>query len=195
MSKYQGLLAIALAMVNAVHLLTIKRLHHKFQQLALAVPRDQLLRGPTLQEALDADKSVWNAVLAVQIENKWPFNDALNEVAYCRQEMQSLLQPRIRTQSRPDKRQAPDHPKSPGKIAKSTKGAKATPSPPHLLSLIGFAAVRARAFVCVTTLVLARQANHADIYTFVHYRMLRVVFAVAIMWPRITAIAPADHWR
>lgn len=107
-------------MVHAVHLLTIKRLHRKFQQLALAVPRDQLLRGPTLQEALDADKSVWNAVLAVQIENKWPFNDALNEVAYCRQEMQSLLQPRIRTQSRPDKRQAPDHPKSPGKIAKST---------------------------------------------------------------------------
>ena len=38
--KFQHIFAIALAMVHGAHLLTLQRFHHKFQQLALATPRD-----------------------------------------------------------------------------------------------------------------------------------------------------------
>lgn len=91
--KYQRLLSVALAMVGAVHLVTVKRFHHRFQQLVLAVPRDSALRGPNLAEVWDADRSVWAAVCAVMTETRWGLNDSLNEISYCRQETQSVLQP------------------------------------------------------------------------------------------------------
>ena len=93
--KFQHIFAVALAMVDAAHLLTLKRFHHKFQQLALATPRDSALRPPSLQEVLDADRAIWASIFAVKTENKWSLNDSLNEITYCRQELQGLLQPRL----------------------------------------------------------------------------------------------------
>ena len=93
--KFQHIFAIALAMVDAAHLLTLKRLHHKFQQLALSTPRDPALRPPSLQEVLDADRAIWASVFAVKTEGKWSLNDSLQEIAFCRQELQGLLQPRL----------------------------------------------------------------------------------------------------
>eukprot|EP00435_Cladocopium_sp_Y103_P002494 s2776_g1.t1 len=83
-------------MVDAAHLPTLKRFHHKFQKLALAMPRDPAFRSPTIQEVLDADRSIWISIFAVQSENKWKLDDSINEVLFCRQELQGLLQPRLR---------------------------------------------------------------------------------------------------
>ena len=44
--KFQGLLSTALAMVNAAHLLVLKRFHNNFFLLATARPRDSNLRAP-----------------------------------------------------------------------------------------------------------------------------------------------------
>ena len=68
--KFEHLFAIALAMVDAAHLLTLKRFNHKFQQLALAVPRDSALRPPSLQEVLGADRAIWAPMSAVKFENE-----------------------------------------------------------------------------------------------------------------------------
>ena len=80
-------------MVDSAHLHTLKGFHHKFQQVALAVPRDPALRPPSLQEV--ADRGIWGSIFAVKCENKWSLNDSLNEITYCRQELQGLLQPRL----------------------------------------------------------------------------------------------------
>lgn len=105
--KFQHLFAVALAMVDAAHLLTLKRFNHKFQQLALSTPRDQALRPPSLQEVLDADRAIWASIFAVKSENKWSLNDSLNEITFCRQELQGLLQPRlfVATSIKPRKKQ------------------------------------------------------------------------------------------
>ena len=42
-----------------------KKFNDKFLQSALAIPSDASLRGPTLQEILAADKSVWQAIHAL----------------------------------------------------------------------------------------------------------------------------------
>ena len=54
--------ATALAMLEKVHLLVIKRFNDKFLSFALSAPCDQSLRGPSLQEILAADRSVWQSV-------------------------------------------------------------------------------------------------------------------------------------
>ena len=94
--KYQLILAIALAMVEAAHLLTVKRFNHKFQQFALMNPRDQAFRAPSMQEVLDADKHVWDAIFAIRSENDWNLEDSINELTFCRQEIQGCLQPRLK---------------------------------------------------------------------------------------------------
>ena len=66
--KFQHLLAIALAMIESAHLLTLKRFNHKFQQLALAVPRDSAFRPTSLQEVLDGDRAFWATIFAVKPE-------------------------------------------------------------------------------------------------------------------------------
>ncbi|CAL1139401.1 unnamed protein product [Cladocopium goreaui] len=48
--RFQTLLANALAMLQLVHLIVAKKFHHKFNELALAVPVDSSLRPPNLQE-------------------------------------------------------------------------------------------------------------------------------------------------
>ena len=111
--KFQGLLSTALAMVNAAHLLVLKRFHNNFFMLATARPRDGNLRAPTLSETLDADKVAWGAVSELLQEGKWSLNDSLNEIAFCRQIFHSTLAPRPRVQlpqprSEPKKRRHDD---------------------------------------------------------------------------------------
>ena len=62
LAKFQNLLSVALAMLGSAHLLVLKRFHAKFLELALAKPRDQHLRAPSLSEILDADRVAWSAV-------------------------------------------------------------------------------------------------------------------------------------
>ena len=93
---FQTLLANALAMLQLVHLIVAKKFHHKFNELALAVPVDSSLRPPNLQEVLAADKSVWLAVTSAMRDNSWSLSDTMSEIAYCRQDMQTALQPRPR---------------------------------------------------------------------------------------------------
>ena len=94
--KALSVFATALAMLDKVHLLVIKRFNDKFLSFALAVPSDSSLRGPSLQEILSADRAVWQAVHALIRDHSWSLSDSLNEVAFCRQDIASALQPRPR---------------------------------------------------------------------------------------------------
>ena len=93
-SKFQHLLAVALAMLGAAHLLVLKRFNAKFLDLAVMKPRDPHLRPPTLAEILDADRAAWGAVSEILSESRWSLNDVLNEVAFCRQVFHTSLAPR-----------------------------------------------------------------------------------------------------
>ena len=119
--KALSVFATALAMLDKVHLLVIKRFNDKFLSFALAVPSDQSLRGPSLQEILAADRSVWQSVHALMRDQSWSLSDSLNEIAFCRQDMSSALQPRPRAQHVPLPRvphtadsSVPPPPSSPG---------------------------------------------------------------------------------
>ena len=94
--RFQTLLANALAMLQLVHLIVVKKFHYKFNELALGVPVDSSLRAPNLQEVLAADKSVWIAVTSAMRDNSLSLSDTMSEIAYCRQDMQTALQPRPR---------------------------------------------------------------------------------------------------
>ena len=104
-------------MLQIVYVLVIRRFNDRFLHHALAVPSDATLRGPSLQEILPADRSVWQAVNALMRENGWSLSDSLNEVAFCRQDIPSCLQPRPRAQSLPPRvtppADAPDVPPLP----------------------------------------------------------------------------------
>ena len=83
-------------MLQIVHLLVIRRFNDKFLHHALSVPSDAYFRGPSLQEILAADRSVWQAVHTFLRENGWSLTGCLNEIAFCRQDIRSCLQPRPR---------------------------------------------------------------------------------------------------
>ena len=125
--KFQTLLANALAMLQLVHLIVIKKFHYKFNELALANRVDSSLRSPNLQEVLAADKAVWKAVTPAMRDNSWSLSDTMSEVAYCRQNMQSALQPRPRaalapvTPKKPDAKAAPKKPGTPPPVRKDDK--------------------------------------------------------------------------
>ena len=102
--KALSVLATALALLEKVHLLVIKRFNDKFLSFALAVPSDQSLRGPSLQEILAADRFVWQSVHALMRDQTWSLTDSLNEIAFCRQDMPSALQPRPRASHMPQPR-------------------------------------------------------------------------------------------
>ena len=108
--KALSVFAAALAMLDKVHLLVIKRFNDKFLSFALAVPSDSSLRGPSLQEILSADRAVWQAVHALIRDHSWSLSDSLNEVAFCRQDIPSALQPRPRAAHVPNPRAAPADP-------------------------------------------------------------------------------------
>ena len=85
--------ATALAMLDKVHLLVIKRFND-----------DGSLRGPSLQEILAADRAVWQAIHSLIRDHSWSLSDSLNEVAFCRQDIPSALQPRPRAVHVPNPR-------------------------------------------------------------------------------------------
>ncbi|CAE7271099.1 unnamed protein product, partial [Symbiodinium microadriaticum] len=57
---------------------------------------DASLRGPSLQEIVLADRSVWASVSELIRDHGWSLSDSLNEIAFCRGEMANLLQARPR---------------------------------------------------------------------------------------------------
>ena len=60
--RYLDRLSVALSLLDACHLLTLKKMSEKFISLATAVPLDRSLRGPTLAEAMDADRTLWTSI-------------------------------------------------------------------------------------------------------------------------------------
>ena len=130
--KFQALLANALAIIGACHLLVIKRFHAKFFDLATVRPRDSNLRAPTLHEVIDAECSAWQSVAELMNEGTWTLNDSLSEVAYCRQVFRTALAPHPKTvQPKPDgrRRRRLPSPKAKAK-AKARTGPKADESAP-----------------------------------------------------------------
>eukprot|EP00435_Cladocopium_sp_Y103_P020414 s4625_g5.t1 len=127
--KFQCLLANALAITGACHLLVIKRFHAKFLELATAKPRDPHLRAPTIHEVIDAERAAWQSVSELMVEGKWTLNDSLSEVAYCRQVFHTTLSPRpkmVQQQNNDDRRRKrlPSPPKATPKAK-----AKSQPKP------------------------------------------------------------------
>eukprot|EP00435_Cladocopium_sp_Y103_P075044 s206_g53.t1 len=80
LSKFQAFLTLAI--LGLAYLLVLKRFHAKFQELALARPRDQHLRGPSFAEILAADRTAWTTVADGLCGTKGSLNDVLNEVAF-----------------------------------------------------------------------------------------------------------------
>jgi len=106
------LFATALALLDLVHLATIKRFNDKFFTMATTPPSDTTLRAPVLQEVVHADRAIWMTVSALVRDPSWSLTDSLNEVGFCRHDMAPLLQPRPRPARAP---QLPSGPASPGK--------------------------------------------------------------------------------
>ena len=73
-----SLYATALAMLDFVHLATIKKFNDRFLHLALTPPMDSSLRGPSLQEIVLADRSVWASVSELIRDHGWSLSDSLN---------------------------------------------------------------------------------------------------------------------
>ena len=108
-------------MLGQAHLNVLKRFHAKFMEIALAKPRDQPLRPPSLQEILDADRAAWCAVSELLADSKWTLNDVLNEVAFCRQVFHVSLAPRpkpLPVQKPEQPKRKPELPKPPPKKPK-----------------------------------------------------------------------------
>ena len=87
------LFATALAMLDLVHLATIKKFNQRFLDLALHPPIDPTLRPPSLQEILQADRAVWASIFELTTDHAWSLPDALNETRFCGGEMANLPQP------------------------------------------------------------------------------------------------------
>ena len=88
----------------------------------VSTPVDGSLRAPNLQEVLAADKAVWTAVTTAMRDNSWSLSDTMSEVAHCRQDMQTALQPRPRA--------PPAHPSTPKKPDAPGPGKKPSPATP-----------------------------------------------------------------
>ena len=120
-TRFQGLLSTALAMLGQAHLLVLKRFHAKFLEIALLKPRDQHLRSPSLTEILDADRVAWTAVVELLADSKWSLNDVLNEVAFCRQVFHTSLGPRPKPVQSPRAEPPKRRPELPKPIPKKPK--------------------------------------------------------------------------
>jgi len=125
-----AMLATALAMLEVVHLLVIKRFNDRFLSFALAQPLDSTLRAPSLAEILAADRAVWESVWALIRDHGWSLSDSLNEIAFCRQDISSALQPRPRPPApvRPPLTLQPRLPHAPD-AGKKRKPTAESPSP------------------------------------------------------------------
>ena len=97
LSRFQCVLANALAITGACHFLVIKRFHAKFLELSVSRPRDPHLRAPTIHEVIDAERAAWGSVAELMLQGKWSLNDSLSEVAYCRQVFHTAWAPGPKT--------------------------------------------------------------------------------------------------
>ena len=106
-------------------------------ELAVAKPRDQHLRAPSLTEILDADRTAWSAVSELLYDSKWTLNDVLNEIAFCRQVFHTSLASRPRPLQQPKQenpkrrpelpKPSPKKPKQEAALADGPKPQPATP--------------------------------------------------------------------
>ncbi|CAE7032378.1 unnamed protein product [Symbiodinium sp. CCMP2592] len=92
--RYLDRMSYALAVLDACHLLTLKKLSEKFVTLATAIPIDRSLRGPTLAEAMDADRVLWSAICSLQKEYGWSLQDCVSEMTHVRSDLHNALAPR-----------------------------------------------------------------------------------------------------
>ena len=92
--RYLDRMSYALALLDACHLLTLKKLSEKFVGLAMTVPLDRSLRGPTLAEAMDADRVLWGSVASLQKEYGWTLHDCISELTHVRSDLHNALAPR-----------------------------------------------------------------------------------------------------
>ncbi|CAE7451467.1 unnamed protein product [Symbiodinium sp. CCMP2592] len=92
--RYLDRMSYALAVLDACHLLTLKKLSEKFVSLATAIPIDRSLRGPTLAEAMDADRVLWSAICSLQKEYGWSLQDCVSELTHVRSDLHNALAPR-----------------------------------------------------------------------------------------------------
>ena len=141
LTRFQCLLANALAITGSCHLLVIKRFHAKFLEVATTRPRDAHLRAPTIHEVIDAERAAWQSVSELMSEGKWSLNDSLSEVAYCRQVFHTSLAPRpkaLQPQQGDDRRRKrlPSPPKPTPKT--KVKPQPKTDGPPSQESLLKF---------------------------------------------------------
>ena len=130
--RYLDRLSVALSLLDACHLLTLKKMSEKFISLATAVPLDRSLRGPTLAEAMDADRTLWTSIGSLQREYKWSLHDCLSEVTHVRSDMHNALAPRPRAGPPPNepkqKRQRVAPPPAPHATPRPPKTPKKTPA-------------------------------------------------------------------
>ena len=130
-----SLMASGIAMLQESHLLVATRFNEKVLTHALAKPSDPSLRPPSLAEILHADRAVWASVTALMREHSWTLSDSLNEIAFVRQDIPSLLQPRPRPPQPPAPRkgdQPPkkrDQPQRPNTGKANAPAAKTAPQP------------------------------------------------------------------
>ena len=103
-----SILAVALAMLGDAHLLAVRRFNERCLSYALAQRQDLSLRGPTLQEILSGDKTIWTTISGLVRDQYWSLTDAMNEAGFCRQDVSALLQPRPKAAApNPGKRPEP----------------------------------------------------------------------------------------
>ena len=95
LSQLLSLKAVALSLVKACHLGSIKIYNRKF--IRLCFPRFEAgsgLRGPSMEEAQQADKRAWEVIADLCNLHQWTLDNALYEVTEVRSELSALLAPR-----------------------------------------------------------------------------------------------------
>ena len=87
----------AMAMVELVHLVTMKHYYLRFINLMTTkMDSETGLRNPTILEAQSADKSLMTIACDLVMEKGWSFDDTIHEITFIRAEINTLLQPRPR---------------------------------------------------------------------------------------------------
>ena len=95
LSQLLSLKAVALSLVKACHLGSVKIYNRKF--IRLCFPRFEAgsgLRGPSMEEAQQADKRAWEVISDLCNLHQWTLDNAIYEVTEVRSELSSLLAPR-----------------------------------------------------------------------------------------------------
>ena len=126
--KFVGILRTAIALLDGMHLLPLKKMLEKFVMLATQVPQDKSLRCPMLQKVIEADKVLWAGIAVLQAEHSWSLADAVAEMTQIRPDLHAALAPRVKSQASESlKRKSPlgdrdNKPRAAGKAAaKSAK--------------------------------------------------------------------------